>query len=67
MRLLDYADLRERGIKYSKAQLWRLYKAGKFPRPIKLSINRNVWSEDDIDGWITSRIAERDSTLQAAS
>jgi hypothetical protein len=24
MRLLDYRDLREKGIKYSRAQLWRL-------------------------------------------
>jgi prophage regulatory protein len=67
MRLLDYADLRARGIKYSKAQLWRLTKAGKFPRPIRLSINRNAWTEDDIDEWITSRVAERDGALQTAS
>jgi prophage regulatory protein len=61
MKLLDYADLRERGIKYSKAQLWRLSKAGKFPKPIKLSINRNAWADTDIDEWIAGRIAERDA------
>jgi prophage regulatory protein len=61
MRLLDYADLREKGIKYSRAQLWRLSKAGKFPKPIKLSINRNAWADTDIDEWIAGLIAERDA------
>jgi prophage regulatory protein len=57
-RLLDYGDLHERGIKYSKAQLWRLWNLGKFPRPIKLSINRNAWLESDIDEWIEARVRE---------
>jgi predicted DNA-binding transcriptional regulator AlpA len=61
MRLLDYADLREKGIKYSRAQLWRLSKAGKLPKPIKLSINRNAWADTDIDEWIAGLIAERDA------
>jgi hypothetical protein len=29
-KLLDYAALQERGIRYSKAHLWRLWTAGKF-------------------------------------
>jgi prophage regulatory protein len=65
MKLLDYADLRERGIKYSKAQLWRLSKAGKFPKPMKLSINRNAWADTDIDEWIARLIAERDAVEAA--
>ena len=58
-KLLDYAALQERGIRYSKAHLWRLWTAGKFPRPIKLSASRNVWLESDVDAWIKSRLAER--------
>jgi len=60
MTLLDYADLRERGVKYSKCQLWRLWNAGKFPKPVKLSAVRNAWRADEIDAWIDQRIAERD-------
>ncbi len=30
-KLLDYAALQERGIRYSKAHLWRLWTAGKLP------------------------------------
>ncbi|MET0537759.1 MAG: AlpA family phage regulatory protein [Xanthobacteraceae bacterium] len=66
MRLLDYADLCDRGIKYSRCQLWRLWKEGRFPRPVKLSVNRNAWAEADVDEWISARIAERDHTPAAA-
>ena len=66
MRLLDHADLHSRGIKYSKAQLWRLWTTGKFPKPVKLSASRNCWLEDDVDQWIESRIAERDLPVAAA-
>jgi prophage regulatory protein len=60
MDLLDYADLQKRGVKYSKAQLWRLWTAGRFPRPVKLSAVKNAWRADEIDAWIEARIAERD-------
>jgi predicted DNA-binding transcriptional regulator AlpA len=62
IRLLDYADLQQRGVKYSKCQLWRLWKEGKFPKPVKLSAVRNAWRADEIDAWIKARIAERDGT-----
>ena len=60
-KLLDYAALPERGIRYSKAHLWRLWTAGKFPKPVKLSACRNVWLESGVDAWIKSRLAEHGS------
>ena len=59
MVIIDYEGLKDRGIRYSRAHLWRLWTAGKFPKPIKLSASRNAWLESDIDAWIESRIAER--------
>lgn len=59
-RLLDYEALQERGIRYSRPHLWRLWTSGKFPKPIKLSASRNAWLESDIDAWIESRVVERD-------
>jgi predicted DNA-binding transcriptional regulator AlpA len=59
-QLLDYADLRARGIRYAKPHLWRLWTTGKFPRPIKLSASRNVWCAHEIDEWIAQRIAARE-------
>ena len=58
-RLLDYDDLWERGIKYSKCQLWRLEKADRFPQPVRLSATRKCWAEDEIDAWIQARVDGR--------
>lgn len=60
MRLLDHEDLTALGVRpRSRAQRWRLIRAGKFPRPIKCGAS-NVWPESEILSWIRARIAERD-------
>jgi prophage regulatory protein len=59
IKLLDYDDLRSRGIRMSRVQLWRLIRARKFPRQIKVG-TKNAWVEHEIDAWIESRIADRD-------
>ena len=59
-KLLDYAALQDRGIRYSKPHLWRLWITGKFPKPVKLSASRNCWLESDISAWIEARVSERD-------
>ena len=58
-KLLDYADLQARGIKYSRPHLWRLWTSGQFPRPVKISAQRNVWVEADIEAWIENLVADR--------
>jgi prophage regulatory protein len=59
--LLTYADLRARGIRLSKTQLWRLVRAGKFPPPVQITAGgRNCWLEDEIDAHLESRIAARE-------
>src|SRR5262245_42026166 len=60
MAIINYEGLQERGIRYSRAHLWRLCSARKFPKPIKLCPGRSAWLESDIDAWIQNRIAERD-------
>lgn len=37
---------------FSKATLWRLVKAGRFPAPIKLSKNVAVWEVGTIRRWL---------------
>jgi len=54
-RFLSAKDLIERGIPYSRVQLWRLIKAGEFPRPVQLSKQRSAWREADIDDWMAAR------------
>ncbi|KXJ57138.1 MAG: hypothetical protein AXW17_13185 [Colwellia sp. Phe_37] len=38
----------------SRTTLWRLERDGKFPRSIKLSVNRVGWRENEVDEWIES-------------
>jgi prophage regulatory protein len=58
-RLLDYEGLAGKGIKYSRGHIWRLIKAGRFPKPVKIG-DRNTWVESEIDDLIEKLIAERD-------
>jgi prophage regulatory protein len=61
-RLLSYEELKpQKDIPYSRPHLHRLIKAGKFPRPIKLGENRNAWIESEVDEYIESRIAARET------
>jgi prophage regulatory protein len=62
MRLIDYDGLKAKGINYSRVHLWRLVKAGRFPKPVKLGDGaRNAWVEEEIDALIAERMAARDS------
>ena len=66
MKLLDLDGLAEKGIKFSDTQLWRLIRAGDFPRPLKIS-NRNHWLEAEIDRYIESKLAQRDAAAQCVA
>jgi prophage regulatory protein len=61
MKLLDHAGLREKGIGYSKTQIWRLCREGKFPKPVRGIGKANAWSETEIDAFIAERLAARDA------
>ncbi len=38
-------------VPFSAATLWRLVKAGKFPKPIKIASQITVWRKSDILAW----------------
>jgi predicted DNA-binding transcriptional regulator AlpA len=50
--LLAFADLRLLGISYSRAHIYRLIKAGKFPRPVRLGDNRIAFAREKIAAYI---------------
>ena len=62
--LLEYKDLRERGVPYSQEHLRRLALADQFPKPVKLSNagrgSRKAWVASEIAEWIAARITKRD-------
>lgn len=45
----------------SQTTLWRLVRAGDFPRPVNLGTRRVAWFEDEIDQWITTRPATKNA------
>jgi predicted DNA-binding transcriptional regulator AlpA len=60
MVFLNYADLRARGIRYSRVHLARLVKAGKFPAPVKFTPGgRNSWVEHEVNAAQERLLAER--------
>jgi prophage regulatory protein len=41
----------------SGSSIWAWVKAGKFPKPIKLSENCTAWNASDVERWAADRIA----------
>jgi prophage regulatory protein len=39
----------------SDTSIWRQYRAGTFPKPVKLGPNAVGWYEDEVNAWIESR------------
>jgi prophage regulatory protein len=61
MRLISYDDLRPvKGIRYSRVQLWRLERDGRFPKRVSVGPARHAWVEAEIDRYIEERIRARD-------
>ena len=53
-RLLRFPAVRlQTGL--SRSTIWRLERAGDFPRHIRLSPNAVAWIEDEIVGWIRQK------------
>jgi prophage regulatory protein len=59
-RLIPYDALAAKCIPYSKPHLWRLEKAGKFPKRVPIGAGRYGYVESEIDCWIEARVRERD-------
>ena len=53
-RVLSVKEVCQR-IGLSKATVYRLQKAGEFPRPVCLSAGRVGWRENAVDQWIRER------------
>lgn len=59
--LIRHDDLKSKGICYSKPHLWRLERAGKFPKRVPIGANRYAYVAAEIDAYVDSLIAARDA------
>lgn len=55
-RLFTPRDLPDKGIYFHPNYLRKLINAGKFPKPIRLSVRKIAWRESDLDAWIDSKV-----------
>jgi prophage regulatory protein len=58
-RLLTFADLKARGIPWTRMHIGRLEADGKFPQHIDLAENSIAWFEDEIDDFLEAKAAAR--------
>ena len=58
IRIIAAAERRQM-VPYSDMHVWRLEKAGKFPKRIKLGANRVGWLLNEVEDWIATKAAER--------
>jgi prophage regulatory protein len=61
VRLIPYEALKSKGVPYSKPHLWRLERAGKFPRRVPIGASRYAYVESEIDAYNARLVAERDA------
>jgi prophage regulatory protein len=45
----------------SDPTIWRLERAGRFPRRLQLGGNSVGWLEEEIDAWLAERVVARDA------
>jgi prophage regulatory protein len=65
--LIPYDALKTKGIELSKTQIYRLERAGTFPRRVSVSVSRYAFVEAEVDQWIADRIAARPGVQSVAA
>ncbi|MBF0282084.1 MAG: AlpA family phage regulatory protein [Zetaproteobacteria bacterium] len=58
LRVIRYPEL-FRKINLCRSQVWRLEKAGDFPKSIPLGKNSKGWIESEVDAWLIEKMAVR--------
>jgi prophage regulatory protein len=66
MKILSKKQLKDYVV-YSMQHIARLEAAGKFPKRIKLGVNRVGWIEQEVLAWLEERIANRETPSERSS
>ena len=58
--LIDKRQLKEL-VLYTPQHIARLERAGKFPKRVKLGLNRVGWVRSEVEEWLEEKMAQRDA------
>jgi prophage regulatory protein len=53
-RLIPFREVAQR-VALSRSTIWRMERAGQFPKRRRLSVNKVAWWEPEIDEWLQNR------------
>jgi prophage regulatory protein len=53
-RLLPFREVAQR-VALSRSTIWRMERAGQFPKRRRLSVNKVAWYEPEVEEWVQSR------------
>jgi prophage regulatory protein len=59
LRLISM-DETSRRVMFCKVHIYRLISEGRFPRQVKIGLNRVAFVEAEVDAWVRERIAQRE-------
>ena len=45
----------------TRTRLYAAIDAGTFPKPVKITVRAVAWPAEEIDAWISARMAEREA------
>jgi prophage regulatory protein len=62
MRLLSKKQVKNM-VLYSLTHIDRLEKAGKFPKKVRLGVNRIGYVESEVIEWLEERVCQRDNSI----
>jgi prophage regulatory protein len=65
IRILDYEDLKSKGIRFSRQWIDKLIAKGLFPRKVYIGEATVGFVEHEVDAYLESKIAERDGEAAA--
>jgi prophage regulatory protein len=53
-RLVPFREVAQR-VALSRSTIWRLERAGQFPKRRRLSVNKVAWWEPEVEDWLQNR------------
>ena len=57
--LISKPQLQSRLGGVSDTTIWRMWNRGELPKPVRVSKNRSMWLENEIDDWINKLASNR--------